>query len=105
MPPIAAASLLSSRVATGEELVAAARMVGDVSDFDIWIRRRTYWIEETSELLLRLYGEQGPLTEFRDALVAPSMPAGWKVDLPIQAEQTQTALDRVRALLEHLDAA
>jgi hypothetical protein len=47
MPVQAAISLLNDRLGTGEELLLAARRVGDASDYDVWRRRRAYWIEET----------------------------------------------------------
>ena len=102
MHPEMASSLLTSRIAAGESLVAAASLIDDLSDHAVWTRRRAYWIEESSDLLLRLYGESGALADFREAVAAAPEPGEWRRCLPSEIERTRTSVDQLRALLAQL---
>jgi hypothetical protein len=96
--------VLAGRVHSGEELVAAARIVGDHNDYDVWQRRHADWIKETCEALVLVFGGPGSEDEFRQRASVSPQPDSWQQDLSLQVEHSRSALDLVYSLLEKIES-
>jgi CheY-like chemotaxis protein len=100
----AAESALGARIAEGEQIIIAAAMVGDGSDFDVWSRRCRKWTKALDESLVELHGEDGAAA-FRRATHAASEDEPWPDALVTEVERIGQALAMLGSLSQGLAGA
>jgi hypothetical protein len=92
--------VFDNKVTEGEDLAAAARMVGDVEDFSMWRSTRQRWTRETAQAL-RQASLDDALARFERVTKAPSGGGVWADDLPRELGRVQEGLRLLRSLADN----
>jgi hypothetical protein len=95
---------LAPQIEQGEALLAQARLIGDVGDYEGWRASRKQWADRAAHTLRRLGAEAGELGEF-DGLASSHGAAGeWQTECNSDAGNLRRALDLLISLGDRAEA-
>ena len=92
--------LLLKRVDQGQALVEQARLIGEISDYEVWKEAQKHWIQLTAETLGRSYDGSEELERFKSAASAPAGGGPWQIEYERNSKCLRAAIDVLVSLRE-----
>jgi predicted alpha/beta hydrolase len=99
LSPLMQETALTACCLRGEELLAAATMIGDQADFHVWRQKRNDWVAVTAAAIASSTNGEAART-FLDAAHMPRPLAGWQQAIPAEADGIREALSVVEKLAD-----